>query len=309
MTMVFHLIRVAMKVDSTVLITGPTGTGKELLARTIHYNGGRRHRPFVAVDCSALPENLLESELFGYKRGAFTGATTDRKGAFEEADGGTIFLDEICDASKPFQQKLRRVLQEGEIKRLGETVPQKVDVRVICATNKEPAQEVDAGRFLKDLYYRLNVINIDLPPLRERKEDISLLATHYLDHYCRRNDQPPKRLTPEALGILESYRWPGNVRELMNVIERVVINTSTSTIAATDIRLHIAPRRIADSLGQRDQVEDLLCEGLSATLSEQELLSRYARLVMEKNQKNRSKTCRDLGITFKTLRKRLGEDQ
>jgi Nif-specific regulatory protein len=217
---VFELIQLAAEVDRTVLITGESGCGKELVARAIHYNGTRRQGAFVVVDCSSLAEHLLESELFGHRKGAFTGASTDKIGAFEEAHGGTIFLDEISDASKPLQQKLRRVLQEGEIRRVGDNEMRKVDVRIICATNKELSDLVARGEFIRDLYFRVHRFPIRIPPLRERREDIPLLASHFLEQYSRGGRRRELELTPEAVELLVSLDWKeNNIRELRNTVE------------------------------------------------------------------------------------------
>jgi transcriptional regulator with PAS, ATPase and Fis domain len=208
--------------DTTVLLLGETGTGKELFARLIHDNGPRRGARFVAQNCGALSETLLESELFGHTRGAFTGATAERKGLFEEADGGTVFLDEIGETSPAMQLRLLRVLQEGEIRRVGASAPRKVDVRVLAATNTDLEADVEAGRFRKDLYYRLNVFPIRLPPLRERAEDIPMLAEHFLRVYRERARRAVPSISPEAMRHLRAYPFPGNVRELENEIERAV---------------------------------------------------------------------------------------
>jgi two-component system response regulator HupR/HoxA len=216
------LARKILDADTTVLLLGETGTGKELFARLIHANGRRRARPFVAQNCGALPESLLESELFGHARGAFTGAVGERKGLFEEADNGTIFLDEVGDTSPATQLRLLRVLQEGEIRRVGGAAARKVDVRVIAATNADLEAEVAAGRFRRDLYYRLNVFPIQLPPLRERADDVPTLAEHFLREACRRARRVVPSIAPETLRLLSAYPWPGNVRELENELERAV---------------------------------------------------------------------------------------
>ena len=217
-----ELARKVLDGDTTVLLLGETGTGKELFAHLIHVNGPRRHKPFVAQSCGALPDTLLESELFGHTRGAFTGAAGERKGLFEEADGGTIFLDEVGETSPAMQQRLLRVLQEGEVRRVGGGGTRRVDVRVIAATNADLEADVAAGRFRRDLYYRLNVFPIRLPPLRDRAEDIPALADYLLREACRRARRAVPSIAPEALQLLRSYPWPGNVRELTNEIERAV---------------------------------------------------------------------------------------
>jgi DNA-binding NtrC family response regulator len=208
---------------SNVLLLGETGTGKELFARVIHHNSGRREMPFVPINCSAIPENLLETELFGHVRGAFTGAVASKKGLLEEADGGVVFLDEIGDMSMPLQAKLLRVIEDQVIRPVGSTRGTKVDIRFITATNKDLWAAVQTGTFREDLYYRINVITLNLPPLRERKEDIPLLVRHYLQLYAQDMGKQAKEISPEALELMVNYRWSGNVRELQNVIERAIL--------------------------------------------------------------------------------------
>jgi DNA-binding NtrC family response regulator len=226
---IFELVRHIAGTKSTVLIEGETGTGKELIAKAIHYASEDRSGNLVAVNCAALPESLLGSELFGHERGAFTSADSRRKGRFELADKGTIFLDEIGDVSAGMQAKLLRVLQEKKFERVGGHESLEVDVRVVTATNKNLEKEVREGRFREDLYYRLNVIKIDMPPLRDRVEDIPLLMTHFLDKYARPNE-PPKKVSPETMERLLAYKWPGNIRELENAIERAAVTTVGDTI-------------------------------------------------------------------------------
>ena len=221
---------------ATVLVTGESGTGKELVARALHARSPRSAQPFVALNCGALTETLLESELFGHVKGAFTGANRDQKGLFEAADGGTIFLDEIGDIPLSTQVQLLRVLQEGEIKRVGSTDSVKVDVRVIAATHRDLPKLVRPGKFREDLFYRLNVIAIPLPPLRERLEDIPLLAHHFLRRYADRLAKRVRTLAPEAIELLCAYRWPGNVRELENAIERAVVLCRGETITPATCR-------------------------------------------------------------------------
>jgi two-component system response regulator HydG len=221
--------------SATVLLLGESGTGKELIAKAIHQASLRARDPFVAFNCAAFPETLVESELFGYERGAFTGAASRRLGRFEMANGGTLFLDEVGEMNPQTQVKLLRVLQEGEFERLGQSEPTRVDVRVIAATNKELAAEVRAGRFREDLFYRLNVIAISLPPLRERKEDIPLLVEHFLQLYCAKNQRAPIPVGREAMNRLCEYAWPGNVRELENTIERAVVMTRGEEIGLADL--------------------------------------------------------------------------
>jgi two-component system response regulator AtoC len=223
MKQVYEIMEVMSKSDTTVLITGESGTGKELVAKAIHFNGTRANKPFITVNCSAIPENLLESELFGYEKGAFTGAITQKIGKFELAHQGTIFLDEIGSLKLEMQAKILRVLQEKEFERVGGTHPIKIDVRIISATNSDLQEAVQQGQFREDLYYRLNVVPIHLPPLRERKEDIPLIANHFLNIYNQKFNKNIKGFTSHAMKILQEYYWPGNVRELQNIIERVVV--------------------------------------------------------------------------------------
>jgi len=235
MQRVFELIKKASEVDSNVLIQGESGTGKELTARAIHMNSVRRKSVFLAIDCGGLPENLLETTLFGYERGAFTGAIKTTKGYFEEADGGTLFLDEVGEASPSLQVRLLRTLQEKEVNRVGGTKPYPVDVRMVIATNKDLKEEVVKRRFRKDLFYRINVIKIDLPPLRKRKEDIPSLTNYFIEKYCSSMNKDKKIIHPKALPILMNHEWPGNVRELQNVIERIVVLHTGDTILDKEV--------------------------------------------------------------------------
>ncbi|MEK7821509.1 MAG: sigma-54 dependent transcriptional regulator [Planctomycetota bacterium] len=232
---VYDLILTVSQADATVLITGETGTGKELVARTIHMHSNRKGKPFVAVNCSALPESLLESELFGYEKGAFTGATSRRVGKFEFANSGTIFFDETSNMSHSIQSKLLRVLQERELERVGGNEVIKVDVRVVAATNKDLKKELAEGRFREDLFYRLNVFPITLPPLRERKEDIPLLATSFLEKYSKAMKKEIREISQDVLNTMMEYHWPGNVRELENLMERAVIMARGDTITYVDL--------------------------------------------------------------------------
>jgi len=239
MQRVFELIKKASEVDSNVLIQGESGTGKEIMAKAIHRNSARRKSVFLAIDCGALPETLLETTLFGYEKGAFTGAIKTTKGYFEEADGGTLFLDEIGEASPSLQIRLLRCLQEKEIIRVGGTKSYTIDVRMVLATNKDLQEEVVKRRFRKDLFYRINVIKIDLPPLRERREDIPLLASYFIEKYCSSMNKEKKIIHPKALQILMNHEWPGNVRELQNVIERIVALHTGETITDKNVSEHI----------------------------------------------------------------------
>jgi transcriptional regulator with PAS, ATPase and Fis domain len=221
--------------DSTILILGESGTGKELVAKAIHFNGLRRDKPFIAINCGAIPADLLESELFGHVKGSFTGAISDKAGKFEAANGGSIFLDEIGTMPMHLQMKLLRVLQEHEIERVGSSQKVKLNVRVISATNADLEEQVKKGNFREDLYYRLNVIPILLPPLRERQEDIALLARHFLRKSCNEMNRPLMSISPDAMKALEAYDWPGNVREMENVMERTVALTEGEVIEREDL--------------------------------------------------------------------------
>ena len=236
MKAVFELVRRAAPSSGRVLITGENGTGKELVARAIHDHSKRAREPFVKLNCAAIPRDLIESELFGHEKGSFTGATQQRRGKFELADRGTLFLDEIGDMSPAAQAKVLRVLQEGELERVGGSQTIAVDVRVIAATNKNLAEEIKAGRFREDLYYRLNVVPIELPPLREHREDLPALVEHFLAQICGAEDRRVPKVTREAIGLLLQHDWPGNVRELRNAVERLVILAGSPTIGEAEVQ-------------------------------------------------------------------------
>ncbi len=240
---IYDLISKVAQSKASVLITGPSGTGKELIAKAIHYDSPRKDRPFISVNCGALTETLLESELFGHEKGAFTGALSMKKGRFELADGGTLFLDEVGDMPPPLQVKLLRVLQEMEFERVGGTKTIKVDVRVLSASNRNIKEDVAEGKFREDLFYRLNVINIEVPSLRERTEDIRLLVNHFIEKYRKDEGQERIELSPEAWKVLYSYSWPGNVRELENIIERAVVLNSDGLIGPADLPVELSERQ------------------------------------------------------------------
>src|SRR6266705_4300409 len=244
MRAIFDLIQTVAPQSSRVLITGESGTGKELVARAIHENSARSQAPFITINCGAFPETLLESELFGYMKGAFTGANENRQGLFQAAHGGTLFMDEIGNMSLTMQVKLYRVLQEGKVRPVGSTDESDVDVRIIAATNKEFEKEIAEGRFREDLYYRLSVIPIQVPPLRDRRDDIPLLARHFLERFRKTMEKPIEGIAPEAMTRLESYDWPGNVRELENTMERAV-----ALETGREISLKVLPDRIAGYSG------------------------------------------------------------
>ncbi len=241
---VFRTLTKVAPTDSTVLVTGESGTGKELLVRALHQQSQRRDKPFVPINCGAIPKELLESELFGHEKGAFTHAIRTRPGRFELAEGGTVFLDEIGEMDLLLQVKILRVLQEREIERVGGQGTRKVDVRIVAATNRDLEREVAAGHFREDLFYRLNVIPLHLPSLRERGEDILLLARHFLTHFCSVKKRAPLQLSPDVQRVLEAYPWPGNVRELENLAERLSILCDTDTVGLEDL-----PAKILSQVG------------------------------------------------------------
>ena len=281
--------------SATVLIQGESGTGKELMARAIHECSPRRQGPFIAVNCAALTETLLESELFGYEKGAFTGAAARKEGRFELADGGTLFLDEVADLSPITQPKILRVLQEGEFERLGAVRTIKVDVRIVTATNQDLAQMVRDKRFREDLYYRLNVITINVPPLRERPEDIPLLAEHFLRVYAAKNNRKLEGFTLDAMRRLESYTWPGNVRQLENVIERTVVLARDRQIDADDLPAEIGGVKRPP----RDAILDLV--GVPLDEIEQRLLDETLRITGG----NKTQAAKLLGIDVRTVARKL----
>lgn len=246
---VFKILRKVAPTDSTVLVTGESGTGKELLVRALHANSNRSSKPFVPINCGAIPKELLESELFGHEKGAFTHAIRSRPGRFEIADGGTIFLDEIGEMDLSLQVKILRVLQEKEIERVGGTGVKKVNVRIVAATNRDLEQEVKVGHFREDLYYRLNVIPLHLPPLRERGDDVILLANHFLKKFCEKKGRSHLSLTDDTVRILQAYRWPGNVRELENFMERLSILTDGDSVTPDDL-----PEKILKDIGNLEDV-------------------------------------------------------
>src|SRR4051794_18121365 len=266
----FALIRRLSRSAASVLVTGASGTGKELVAKSLHFNSPRRDRPFVAINCAAIPDTLLESELFGYKRGAFTDARTDRAGLFVEADGGTMFLDEIAELSPALQAKLLRVLQEGEIRPLGASRAEQVDVRVIAATNKELESRLKTGAFREDLFYRLNVVHIHLPPLRERAEDLLALSEHFLSASAARAGKEVRGLHESAKKALLAHLWPGNVRELENTIERAVALCEGTLIHVEDLPGAVRERRA----GEPDTMQTALARGLTLAELEREFIQR-----------------------------------
>lgn len=288
------LARAAMS-EASVLITGESGTGKELIARAIHQNSPRREKKFVAVNCGALTDSLLESELFGHVKGSFTGAQENRKGLFEESNNGTLFLDEVGDISSQMQVKLLRALQEGEIRPVGTNESKKVDVRVLAATHRNLFELVNQGRFREDLYYRLKVISFEIPPLRERKEDIPELASFFLSKYSKKNRKPVALITPKAMATLSKYSWPGNVRELENTIERAVALANTGQVDYDDL-----PEEITRAALYKDEPLKETTSG-NTTSSLEEMEKGHILQVLQQVHYNKSKAADLLGIDRATL--------
>jgi DNA-binding NtrC family response regulator len=290
------ILRVA-PTRATVLLAGESGVGKDLIARAIHYHSPRRDRPFVKINCTAIPENLMESELFGFEKGAFTGAVASKPGKFELADTGTAFLDEIGDVPGPVQVKLLRVLQDREIERLGSNKTRQIDVRIIAATNRDLRAALEEGTFREDLYYRLNVVPINIPPLRERKEDIPFLAEHFVRKLSAETGSTAKAISEAAIRKLMEYHWPGNVRELENVIERSLVLCSRTTLEPEDIKLEASPRAVKPATG------NFLPEGYTLEEYEQALI----REALRRANGNKSQAARLLGLTRNALRYRLSQ--
>lgn len=293
----FKIIQKISGSGSTILICGESGTGKELIARAIHFNSSRRNGPFRAINCAAIPESLIENELFGHEKGSFTGATGTEIGLFEAADKGTLFLDEIGDLSQHIQAKLLRALQEKEIRRIGAKEDRKIDVRVIAATNKNLAQEIKKGAFREDLFYRLNVISLQLPPLRERGSDIPTLIEYFLKKFNQESGKQIRGISKEAMQVLLNYSWPGNVRQLEGVLERTVLLCESEVIGLDDLPVEI--KKTSYPLGNIDF--DLPPEGFSLEEFEKQLLVK----AMEKSDWIMTKAAKMLGLSYKTLQYRL----
>ena len=281
--------------DSTVMIRGESGTGKDLIAKAIHHHSPRCAGPFVTINCAALPETLLESELFGHKKGSFTGAIKDKEGLFKAADGGTFFLDEVGNTSTAIQVKLLRVLEDKKVTPVGDTRPVEVDVRLIAATNCDLEEEVKMGRFRADLFYRLNVIPIFIPPLRERKEDIELLAGHFISVYCEKLNTTVKQVSEEAMNLLMTYHWPGNVRELENMIERAVLLNRTERLEVSDF-----PEKL-----QRPEQVPLVKETEAVTPTLESIEKAYIHYVMSQTEGKKAEAAKILGIDTSTLYRKI----
>ncbi|MEY2491883.1 MAG: hypothetical protein QOH24_834 [Verrucomicrobiota bacterium] len=302
MQQVYSLINKVADTDSTVLIQGESGTGKELVARGLHFNSNRQHHPFVAINCSALPENLLESELFGHKKGAFTGAVSDKRGLFEEANLGTIFLDEVNSMAPPLQTKLLRVLQEREVRRVGDNKSSPVNVRVVGATNEPLLPKLKDGTFREDLYYRLAVIPIEIPPLRERLEDVPLLVNHFLQKQAASGGGEPKKIEQKAVEILSHYDYPGNVRELENAIERACALCENELILPGDL----PPNIVAEAMGEKEEQARAAMpvgETLDNFIQQQE--RSYIEATLAHCGGSREKAASTLGISMATLYRKV----
>ena len=292
---VFSMALKVAPTDSTVLISGESGTGKELVARAVHINSRRKNRSFITINCGALPENLQESELFGHVRGAFTGAIRDKRGLFQEANGGTLFLDEVGETAPSTQVKILRFLQDGEIRRVGENDPIYVDVRLLAATNQDLEKAIEEGRFREDLYYRLNVIPIHMPPLRKRRDDIPLLINYFLEKNVTQKKKKIDQVSQDAMKILTGYHWPGNVRELENVLERAVILTNRNVILPEDLPVSIRETQSAGQESDEDIGEKTL----------EDLEKHYILKALEKYGWNQKKVSDVLGISTTTLWRKL----
>lgn len=293
---IFDLIQVVADARSTVLITGASGTGKELVARAIHYTSNRRSGPFIKLNCAALPENLVEAELFGYDKGAFTDAKKTNRGRFELSDGGTLLLDEISEMPMNLQSKLLRVIQEREFERIGSSNTISVDVRLIATTNRNLKEYISDGRFREDLFYRLNVIPVHICPLAERKEDIPLLVSHFIEKYNRENDRQIRNIDDSTLGLLMKYHWPGNVRELENLIERAVVIGKNNTLLVDDFPADLALGPISDNM-----------PSLSVPMKLEEGSKYLILKTLEKFNGNKTRAADALGITTRTIRNKLAE--
>ena len=297
MQAIFALVDKVARTNSTVLIHGESGTGKELIARAIHTASPRSARRFLSLNCGAMPENLLESELFGHERGSFTGAVRDKKGLFQEADRGTLFLDEIGEMTPTMQVKLLRALQEKVIRKVGGTEEESVDVRIIAATNQDLEARIQTGEFREDLFYRINVLPIHLPPLRQRREDIPLLVDFFLQKYSKQMELPPRKISIEAMNILESYDWPGNVRELENLIERVLALSPAETITTRDLPVHLLTNRRSNA----DLVQ-LPEEGLDLEAYLESIRTQLMLEALERTQGVQTQAAELLGMSFRSFR-------
>lgn len=304
---IFNLIRQVAKTKTSILITGESGTGKELIAKAIHDESQRKDNPFIVVNCGGIPETLMESELFGHKKGAFTGATHDKKGLFETADKGTIFLDEIGEISLPIQVKLLRAVQERVFKPVGSNEDVSVDIRIISATNKKLEEEVIVGNFREDLFYRLNVIEIRMPPLRERKNDLRVLAQHFLEKYSREMGKEVTKISSYAIDLLTKYDFPGNIRELENLMERSVALSSTNIILPDSLALSVHKRRWIEGVKNRRFDLDEVKNGVSLDAILEDIERAYLEKALECTGGKKQEAAELLDISFRTFRYRLSK--
>jgi two-component system response regulator PilR (NtrC family) len=302
---IYKMIQQVSKTKTNVLITGESGTGKELIARAIHKESGRRDEPFVAINCGGIPETLMESELFGHKKGSFTGAAQDKPGLFQEAHRGTIFLDEIGELSLPIQVKLLRAVQEKTVRPVGGTEDIAVDIRILSATNKQLEKEVIAGKFREDLFYRLNVIEIKVPPLRERKADLRAMAQHFLEKYSKEIGKEISKLSSYALDLMLKYDFPGNVRELENLMERSVALSTTNIILPDSLALSVHKRRWIEGVQDRRFDVDEVAKGVALDSILEEIERAYLKKALECSNGSKNKAAELLGISFRSIRYRL----
>jgi DNA-binding NtrC family response regulator len=307
MQSVRRLVDTIAPTDASVMILGETGTGKELIARSLHEKSRRAGHTFIPVNCGALPENLVESELFGHRKGAFTGADSHRKGLFEVANGGTLFLDEVGELDKSVQVKLLRFLESGEIRRVGENDPFRVDVRVLCATNRDLREMIEADQFREDLFFRINTFEIHLPPLRERKGDIPSLAKHMLTRFSSRRAGLEATLSPEAIAALVAHDWPGNIRELANAIERATILSGGGTIGPEHLPTQLPARRSAPTNSAAVSGPHFQIPEGTPTLRDIEM--KYIQAILEKHNRNKPAASRELGISLKALYNKINQLQ
>ena len=302
---IYDMIRQVGKTRTSILITGESGTGKELIARAIHDESDRKDKPFVVINCGSIPETLMESEFFGHKKGSFTGASSDKKGLFEVADQGTVFLDEIGELSTSFQVKLLRAVQEKVFKRVGDTSDITVDIRFLSATNKDLKKEIMEGRFREDLFYRLNVIEIKIPPLRERMGDLKPLAQYFLDKYSREMGKKITKISSYAIELLKKYDFPGNIRELENLLERSVALTNTNILLPDSLELSIYKKRWIEGVKDRRFDLDEVAHGVSIDAILAEIERAYLEKALDISQGNKHTAAKLLGITFRSIRYRL----
>jgi len=305
MLQIYKMIRQVAKTDTNVMITGESGTGKELVARAIHMESNRRDRSFVAINCGGIPETLMESELFGHKKGSFTGATQDKKGLFEDGHRGTVFLDEIGELSLPIQVKLLRAVQDKVIKPVGGNDEIPVDIRIVSATNKNLEKEVISGQFREDLFYRLNVIEIKVPPLRERKADIRALAQHFLEKYTKKMDKEVSKISAYAIDMLNKYDFPGNVRELENLMERSVALASTNILLPDSLALSIHKNRWIEGIKGRRFDLDEVANGVALDNILEEIEREYLKRALQVSRGNKQAAAELLGITYRSFRHRV----